>query len=65
MAVKKKYTKQMDSDANMAAIKRSGGMAEYKAAMKKAAPTSAYPKKQRKGVDADKKRLATSIKRAK
>jgi hypothetical protein len=65
--VTKKPSKQKASDANMAAIKRNGGLAEYKAAAKqdKKTPVSAYPKKQQKGVAADRKRVGKSISRAK
>ena len=63
LSKKAKPSKQAESDANMAAIKRNGGMAEYKAATK--VPVAAFPKKQQKGVVADRKRVATSIKRAK
>ena len=67
MTGKKKVSKQAESDANMKAIKANGGLAEYKAAAKsdKKTPAAAYPKKQQKGVAADRKRVAKSISRAK
>lgn len=60
----KKPSKQAASDANMAAIKHNGGLAEYKEAAKSEQPLSAFPAKQRKGAAADRKRLHKSIEKA-